>query len=388
MINQRLLLGGFLAAAALSLTHCGQDNGYLYQEKLVANPDVTGQRGEFALAKSSYNGATWLFQCDANAPMPASVPGQLVVNGNAATNSAARERLVGTPVKFKGQLCAPKTYNRDVVFMVDVSGSMDWIDRAANGRCKRLDALEAVIATLPASAQIGLLTFEEDVVASSTALFPTKAALYADLTAGGSSIDSIVCHAGGRSFLDVGMTKAKALLEMGRADQTKKELFVLSDGDPEEGPVGTPTPHADAATAIANDIKNNGIHIGTDVIKATIAGLRFDTPQIDKWMSANASHDLAGAVIDDSPDHVAGISTRVAQFAINILEAATLSYRIQGQTAFTVLDIKANLQGQDFEIGLPPFPIDRTQKGYEAVLDYVDTDHRHVVLNSTLTWED
>ncbi len=119
---------------------------------------------------------TWYLPCaDEAATPPAAKGNEKVLTGSGPFNFTAKE-LANAKLTFAGHLCTPVPGPRDVVLVIDTSGSMKQNDRGNKDSCARLDAVKAVIASIPAgTGQFALVTFSSDVDKSSTLMFGTEA---------------------------------------------------------------------------------------------------------------------------------------------------------------------------------------------------------------------
>jgi von Willebrand factor type A domain len=365
------------------LQACGQDHGYLYQAKDVQVNDSLGHIDEFELSKSSYKDALWFMGCDATDHAPVAQPGQIVLNG--LNIDAVRENFQGTKMVFQGRVCPPATYARDVVFMVDVSGSM-WYpdaDPVVNNSCNRLINLESMIAGLPAGSQFGVVAFEEIIAAASTKYYDNKAALYAELTQNGAKpIADIICGASGISLFDVGLNAAKDLMLRGRGGQVQKELVLLTDGNSEGS-----TSHNTAALNIAKDLRLTGINVGGANFKVQIAGLRVAPAQVDSFLQASVSADINGVAMVDSINQSAAVSQRLNTLTFGILDTAKISYGPTGSTNSILINLKPILASDfTFNVANGPLVLDRGQTGYDATISYADTRGNTKSVTAKMSW--
>lgn len=379
-MKQNLLLG---IAAVLSINSCGNDHGYVFQSSPVLVSDSIGEGSDFELSKSSYKDALWFMECDASDPVPVAVPGQIVLAGRSV--NAVRENFQGTKMTFRGRVCPPSTYARDVVFLVDVSGSM-WYpdaDPIVNGTCNRLTHLESLIAALPAGSQFGVVAFEEIIAASSTKYYSDKTAMFSELTNNGSTpIASIICGASGISLFDVALNSAKTLMQKGRSGQVQKELVLITDGNSEGS-----ASHNTAALAIAQDLRTTGITVGGNNFKVLIAGLTVAPVGVDQFLQASVSLDINGGKLVDAVAQSSSVERRLNTLTFGILASASLSYGPAGGSNSIFLDLKPSLASDyKFSVGNGPLVLDRGQTGYDAVLSYADTRGNKTSINTKLNW--
>lgn len=377
-----------LSAGFMGFWGCGQDHGYVYQSKSVASEDSLGNRPDFELSKQSYKDAVWYLPCDGRDVPPAAQPGQIVISG--PSFDSVRENFGGTKMIFQGKVCPPETYPRDVVFVIDVSTSMGYstVDQPVNGSCKRLTNLEAMIQAMPAGAKYAVVTFEETLVATSTKLHDTKAALYAELTQNGAKpIGDVICRWDGRSYFDNAIAKARDLLTAGRSGKIQKDIILMSDGDAEEADVNNPTSHHSKGLAMANQLKTVGVNVGGANVKVQIAGLRADLPLYDKFLYQAVSPDMRGTSMIADMNQGADIGARINQFSFGILDHAKITYGPQGSTNRITVDLKPTLATDfSFRVENGPLVLDRDQTGYEAQIEYADTRGNKTTNVAKLNW--
>lgn len=368
---------------AMMFQSCGQDHGYVYQSAAVKVTDSIGHSSDFELSKSSYKDALWFMGCDASDAVPVAVPGQIVLEGRSI--DAVRENFQGTKMTFQGRVCPPVTYDRDVIFVVDVSGSM-WYpdaDPVVNGTCNRMTHLESLIDGLPAGSQFGVVAFEEIIAAASTKYYTSKADLFAELTNNGATaISSIICGASGISLFDVALNASTTLMAKGRSGKVQKELVMISDGNSEGS-----SSHNNAALAMAQDLRTAGITIDGQNFKVLIAGLTVAPAGVDQFLQASASPDINGARMVDAMAQSSSIERRLNSLTFGILASASLTYGPAGSSNSILLNLKPLLASDyTFSVGNGPLVLDRGQTGYDAILSYADTRGNVTAVNTKLNW--
>jgi hypothetical protein len=74
---------------------------------------------------------TWYWQCNSDpGAAPETKEGDVVLNGEGDHEIAKESMGPGVPMTIGGRVCPPEKYPRDIVFVIDVSGSM--IDRSGD----------------------------------------------------------------------------------------------------------------------------------------------------------------------------------------------------------------------------------------------------------------
>ena len=174
LLSLTALACGFVSA-------CGQSESGSHS--LAMSPPSAAEAALDAVRpQATKSSLTWYFECPTEpGQSPPSTSDNPVIVGD-TQHDFYREEMVGTPVTIHGRVCPPRQMQRDILFVIDVSGSMadnDTLD-APNKTCGRLKALQAVFAVLPTDVtNYGLATFGSTLSTHSNALFATKDALIA-----------------------------------------------------------------------------------------------------------------------------------------------------------------------------------------------------------------
>ena len=383
---------GAAATAWLACVSCGNDAGLKGSsgiqsgpqavpdpvEEEDAKPRTPKPRTEPDTAKNQYAQLRWFWQCEsAPVPTPApSGPDELVIEGT-GPHEFAPEQLDGAPLVFEGNVCEPKALPRDIVFVVDTSGSMQQNDPRIGTSCGRLMAIDAVLASLPTGGQarIGLVTFNTDLDRNSTALFENGPTLYADLGAGGSVAD-VVCNANGGTNYDAGITKAEQLFSLaGRAEATK-EIYFISDGQPNVGAEGI---------LQAQRLKTVGVAVGADVIPVMIATIMLaGTDTVLENLIASRGPD--GRPLHAFASQTGELTKALATLINNELEGAELAWRPIGTDDWQTTKLLEQLQG--FSFVLPSINIDYSQapQGLEVRYEFFDKHDNRYTTGGQLLW--
>lgn len=329
---------------------------------------------------SALSGLTWFWQCEAQ-PVPTPDPvaaDQAVVEGE-GPHEFSTDEVSGTKVTFQGKLCEPAAVPRDLVLVIDTSGSMNDNDKRVGNDCGRLLAVKQVIASVTAASggkdvRIGLATFSSGLDKTSTAMFGTEAELFSNLAPTGNIAD-VICATNGGTNYDAGMQRAADLLKGGRAGATK-EIYFVSDGQPNAGQDGV---------AIATQLKATGVNIGSDFITATIATVMLagrDTVMEQQI----ASRDAAGKPLHAFVANTSGLTKVLTDLTANGIAGGEMKYRPVGTTKYAVLSLAGHIQG--FEFTLPSITIDpvAAPSGLEVLFEYWDKHDNRYTSGGKLLW--
>lgn len=388
MQNAAALSAGLLVTA---LGACGQDTGYLYEDRTIQQPAATSERPAFDLTESLYHSVTWLNHCP-SAPMTPPTRGPLdpIIVG-AGPHALYRTRLIDVPFVLMGKVCPARTYDRDVVVMVGISGASRLIDRFNGTTCQRFQALENILNELPAGSKMGVATFEETVRKSSTNLFNTKDELYNDLAGSTDpvAVAKIVCgvepaDAGGPTNFNVAFEKGKELLGMGRGNETKKELILIADGY-NDGGAYPPV----QARLIRQEITVQGIDIGGQRIPASVGTLILgsgigDANKVHEF----STNDRAGQPLRGDVAQAANVTRAIGSIAANNVVSNVLRLRPIGARSWVSYDAMPHMTGLEFSLPSVILPIDLTQAGFEMEGEYSDTHGNRTVYNGRIEWAD
>ena len=372
------LKSGFTIVSILAmLSGCGNDAGFTGD---------TGKRGTSDGTKADpgpklnetvdpYTALNWFWQCDSSpVPKPADKPTEHVVEGT-GPHTIEAGKLKGTPVVFSGHLCEPKQRMRDIVFVVDVSGSMNENDPRVGDSCGRLQAIESVVASVgTGNANFAIVTFGSNISRSSSMLFDNKAALYTDI-AGTNGIADVLCDAAGGTNYDAGLTRAAELLQFSRED-AGKEVYFVSDGVPDLGRDGI---------AIATSMKNTGVAINGALHQVTIATVMMagQDQVLEKYI---ASVDSDGKPMHAFVSQTAELAKVLTALSDNEIVGAELRYRPIGTSEYTVLNLLDYLQGFDFVLPSININLEDESEGLEVQYEYFDKHDNRYTTGGKLLW--
>ena len=277
-----------------------------------------------------------------------------------------------TQFKFSGKVCPPAQLDRDLVFVVDVSGSMVDNDPRIVDTCARLEALQGLLQTLTApqpggisNVRFGVATFSSSLLTYSTGLYSNSQKFFADLAKDGKPAD-VLCLADGGTNYDAGMTKAAELLRGGRVGATK-EIYFLSDGQPTQGQEGI---------VLAKQMKDIGVPVagGQSPIKVTIATMMLkgvDTVLESKVASIDPSGKPLHAFVENAQD----LSKVLGSFAESQMTKATIRVEQQAQGKIiqsNLLDMMPYINQLDFQ--MPPLTVQWADPRAQLKVDVIYGD--------------
>lgn len=320
----------------------------------------------------------WFWQCE-SAPVPPPAPlsaDEIVIEG-VGPHMFTREQIDGSPLVFEGKICEPKELPRDIIFVVDTSGSMNENDPRLGTGCGRLTAIDAVLASLPTGGQarVGVVTFNSQLDRNSTALFDSGSALYADLAAVGTAAD-VICNANGGTNYDAGIAQAEQLFSLAGRPEATKEIYFISDGQPNVGVDGI---------AQAARLKTQGVTVGSKTIPVTFATI----------MLAGTDTVLQNFIASRGPDgkplyayvaQTSELTKALATLVDNKLVGAELSWRPIGAADWQTTNLMEQMQG--FSFVLPSIKIDYSQapQGLEVRYEYFDQHDNRYSTEGKLLW--
>ncbi|MBF0441117.1 MAG: VWA domain-containing protein [Oligoflexales bacterium] len=272
------------------------------------------------------------------------------------------------PLALDGKLCAPRPAMRDIVFVIDVSGSMNDNDpRRADRGCGRYDAVRTIISKYSngTNVRFGIVTFDYKIRYQSPAFYSDQASLFDAIVAkqGGEASD-VICDYRNTTYYDVALSGAKALLETGRASATK-EIYFVSDGLPEGGHEG-----AD----IASSLKTTGVSIEGVNVQSTIATILLigDDGKNEVLEGQIASRDAQGKPLHALVTSASQLADALVSLSETTVRKAVIAVGPSGG-ALTEYDIMKSSNGTSFS--LPPVEIDKASaaSGIQVVYTFWDS---------------
>lgn len=322
---------------------------------------------------------TWFWQCE-SAPAVAPVTDQSKVvitgGGDHRFKSASFDK---TPLQFSGKVCPPATYPRDIVFVVDTSGSMDENDPKVANSCARLKSLEAIINDINrrgGNSRFAIVTFASQVVAKSSAMFGDRSNLFADIARGGSIVNTLCAQSGSTSY-GPPLTAAEQILAGGRAN-AMKEIYFISDGEPydDEGP------------AVSKRLQSPGVMVSGKYYPTSIA-----TVMLGGANDSVLRNDIASKSSDGQPLHVGSVqasnlSATLSKLAENEIVDGKMKYRATGGPSWQEISLIPNLK--DYSFSLPSITIDRSvaPSGLEVMFEYRDRHNNLYATQGQILWTD
>jgi hypothetical protein len=387
-----------ILALAASLTACGSDNsfqGNTGQVKKTADavpsttvpaaptttdPDQPPPTTQPPPPGRSYSALNWFWQCETDpVKVPDAPADDAIVLQGIGPHHFTTDQVEGTPITISGHLCKPQSLKRDLVFVVDTSGSMDDNDPKVGTSCGRLTAIRQVLLALAGEgagvANFAIVTFNSQLDRTSTRLFDNANLLFAEL-AGAGDISDVVCNATGGTNYDAGLTRAAEILALGRAGASK-EVYFISDGQPDSGEDGV---------ARATSMKTVGVTVGTTPVPVTIAAIML--AGTDKVLETQiASKDKTGKALYGYVAQVGGLAKVLSDLTHNEITGAELKYRAIGATSWTTLDLLTHLDAQ-FNFVLPSFKIEvsKEPRGIELEYEYSDLHDNKFSTGGKLLW--
>ena len=333
--------------------------------------------GEPNLDSREKEGLTWLWECDGTYSQDEST---LTGEGNFIVSRSSNI----TYLRFKGDSCLGSQVSRDIVFVVDVSNSMNYesngnpaSDPVTGSSCGRLDAIEKTVRSLQSrkeDATYSILTFSDRVVDKSSRFFSSQKDLYQDLVSSStlSSMTKIVCNADGGTDYDIALKGAKSLFDSYARSGSRHEVYFISDGEP--------WPATSTGEEVAKELRNSGTVIGT----VMLAHLD-DSVLKNKIASSSASGSKLHANVSKVENLAKALSTLVnadivkaeikyKSFRSNDWKSVDVSDKISGSSYDFVTPIK--LESKDFSSGL------------EVIYTYWDAEGNYVELRGQINWKE
>lgn len=366
---------GILASCGSDTTFSGEGTGRKNPPP-PPNADIT----------TELTGVNWVMECENELTAKRSdKKTDVVVKGKGKHEFDKKKFSKEIPVTISGKVCHPVKYPRDIVIVIDVSGSMalsgsgngnDPMD--ASGRCGRLNAVETLVDSIAAQggdAKFGIVTFSSSVVSASKTMSTDKTSLFAEISQSG-TIGSVLCAAEGGTSYGAGLTSASSMLAYGRSD-TIKEIYFVSDGAPEDGLI---------ASAIAANLKANGVGSSGKAAPVQIATVMIGASDASILKSL-ASIDKSGKPLHADGIQASQLAQTLSGLAANDIDDGVVKYRAVGTQKWTEVPLKANMKGYDFEI--PPFNFDAKSapNGIELRIEYKDLHNHSYVTESVIAWQ-
>jgi uncharacterized protein YegL len=329
-----------------------------------------------------YRSLTWLWQCTnaSSTPPAANSQEEPILVGEGTHELSVANLPAELPVMFNGSICPPEDQPRDIIFVVDVSGSMIDNDHITDtNTCGRLDAVDALLQKYAGgngNIQFAVVTFADVIRYRSPGFFATRDGLYADMK----SQSGVLCsHESGGTRYNIALRQAEDIFRAGREHATK-EIYFISDGEPEPDYSGI---------SEAEMLKNKGVLIGGMAQTVTIATimLKGNDSVLENKI---ASRDAAGKPLHYLVQESEHLADTLANLARTFVTKAEVRYRAVGTEEWTILDALQNRADEnDLDFELPAITIKTKEalKGVEAEYEYWNNNNRSFKSGGLLQWK-
>ena len=318
---------------------------------------------------SGLKAVNWLWTCDTQSGKDGEKSGNVVLR-NAGRYDLKADKNARIPVKFSGSVCTPQQAPRDIVIVIDVSGSMNANDPVIGNSCGRLNAVNSLLASIPKGSDVryGIVTFSTGVVAHSSKFFADATGLFQDAmaSAGVSTVVDVLCDAAGDTNYDSALTSAQGLFAAARSTASK-EIFFVSDGEPSgknDGKV--------AAAAL----RNSGVTIGTIMLDGNDQVLQ----------QSIASKDQNGQPLHSKVTDANQLAQAFAKVSKNDLVGAELRWRVVGAPQFTVVNLLGQSSNLKFDLAPISITVDEASRGMEVEYEYWDSRGKHYKSQGFISW--
>lgn len=367
----------------LQLISCGRDNGYLYRNEPVKHTEDMGVTNPDVYPKETpppppiTPDVSWVFRCPQNTtPRPIPSPGPHTISFEGpGPHTLAQHSFDGINVSIFAEVCEPDSIRRDMVIVLDTSGSMNDVifgggnDPYKHGSCGRLEAFNAILDTINwNTTRVGALTFSDGVNDSSATLFSTRAGLIDSLTSGGrTQLPDVICGGFGSTAYEPPLKAAQFMLEGGQQLSTK-EIFFVTDGEPSD----------DADKVLAENrakaLKTQGVKVNNKNYLVTIATIMLGTDNDanvylrDHFPSIDVNKNPIHAHVKDAQQ----LATTLLKMSENLLVGTSIQHGEPGKLG-SMIDAMPYLSNG--LVTLPSFRLSNTVTGkeYEVHFDYWDS---------------
>ncbi len=369
-MNTRRLLVPAAITMLISLHSCGSAT---FDGGTTAQPSDDVYHGQKVAS------LTWFWQCDsAPATPPVTNNSNVVITGGGdhRFKSASFDK---TPMTFSGKICPPVTYPRDIIFVIDTSGSMNQNDPKIGNSCARMKSVEAIINDVSkrgGDPLYGIITFSDTVVAKSRSLWADRANLFDDVATRGSIVNTL-CGANGNTAYGPPLSSAELILK-GSRPGAMKEIYFISDGEPQDR----------AGSAVSKRLQNPGVEIRGKYYPVSIA-----TVMLGNADDSILRNDIASKSADGLPLHVGAVqasdlASTLSKLAENDIIDGTMKHRPTGAAQWQSIPLIQNMK--DYSFSMPSITIDRTvaPKGLEVLFEYRDRHNNTYSNQGNILWTD
>ena len=218
------LINIFILAIAMQIASCSNDAKFEGKNPAAADakavtpvvPGATAIPTPTPLPVASPLSLTWQPDCSGNALTEVASDTGIFIGGFGEKILASAFQILQkiNVIKMKGSVCKPSDTARDVVFVIDVSGSMDAVtDPVTNGNCWRSAAISSAIKAIGENSihRFALVTFSSSIRAQSSKFFSNRDSLFKDLTKTNNSLTDVLCAAYDGTYYEQGLSGAKTL---------------------------------------------------------------------------------------------------------------------------------------------------------------------------------
>jgi uncharacterized protein YegL len=247
--------------------------------------------------------------------------------------------------------CEPQNSPRDLIFVVDISGSMNQNDRRVNNSCGRFEAIKSILESLqqPDEIRVAVITFSGNVASNSREFMRVS-----DFQASAFFQSSLICAANGGTNYRAALDATLDILADARPE-SMREVYFISDGEPNRNQEGY-----DEATLIKDPRGAN----------ATLATLMLMGN--DAEMKKIASRDENGRPLHRRTDNASDLGRMLAEVATTSLKKVLLHYRAMGSKDWLTDDV-TDLSKTRLVPSLVGLEVGRFRQGIEFMMESIDS---------------
>ncbi|MBF0441415.1 MAG: VWA domain-containing protein, partial [Oligoflexales bacterium] len=327
----------------------------------------------------------WQLDCKKEnvAQVPSSDPLKPIIFGEGEHKLTANPITDPVPLTILGSVCKNEKLLRDIVFVVDVSGSMGRASisdpRRTDGGCGRLDAVSSITEKYGSMGnfQFALTTFSTDTMFEGNSFYGTRDEFFSSTIrqAKVTDIGDVLCDFTNGTNYNTAFEAARRVLLKGRENATK-EIYFISDGAPD--------PSYLDGIAVASDLKTNGVTINSKKIPVTIATIMLkgnDTLLRESIATRKPDGTPLHAYVSSSSDLVETL------YGLTLFEVtrAEIEYSIGGAEAVKV-DVLSHMDKSTNLYTIPPVTITKADSLIPIPVKYSYWDNKGevTILSGTL----
>jgi hypothetical protein len=379
MLRSSTMKSPVILLLALSIESCGSTDfggqGGLGQENPGKDTPSDPNSGDLMLTTT----IDWSFQCKEQTSAVKQVENKFEVSGagpHEITIANGTEALL----HLSGSACGAGSIKRNVVFVIDVSGSMVSTggifsrptDPMRDGTCERMKALSEVVDAIEkgGEAQFGLVTFEGSSTPRrrSSRFFTDPDELYADFRGTASSIESVICAGFDATNYDAGIQGAIDLFAENSESSGAREVYFISDGEPQPASANGKTRAAELRKSAT--IATVMVGGSTDVV------LKNDIASKDKF----------GEPLHARAEYSSKLSEVLAKLTTNNLTEAVASLKTAG-VSMEALNFLNRIRGLRFDFDAFKINTSDAQEGIAVELSYRDRFGKEHLDKGELKWK-